>query len=186
MEYVQGGDCYTLLQGVGALSEDWARQYMAEMVLALEHLHNKRIVHRDLKPDNILINADGHLKLTDFGLSDMGLMDKSELSVFATPTTPQIPINGRGMRSPRRGGVSPSRDKTEFEFTSRRQSPERRPSSPSRRPTSPSRRPISPSRAPLDFESDDRYAATAGARLGRIAGDLEAVRAPSEREREWG
>ena len=40
---------------------------MAEMVLALEHLHNKRIVHRDLKPDNILINADGHLKLTDFG-----------------------------------------------------------------------------------------------------------------------
>jgi len=87
MEYVQGGDCYTLLQELGALPEDWARQYMAEMVLALDYLHTKRIIHRDLKPDNILINADGHLKLTDFGLSDMGLMDKSE-SVLATPTTP--------------------------------------------------------------------------------------------------
>jgi serine/threonine protein kinase len=61
-----------LLQEIGALPEDWARQYMAEMVLALEYLHNKRIVHRDLKPDNILINTDGHLKLTDFGLSNMG------------------------------------------------------------------------------------------------------------------
>jgi len=75
-------------------------QYMAEMVLALEHLHNKRIVHRDLKPDNILINADGHLKLTDFGLSDMGLMDKSE-SVLATPTTPACMTPARP-RSPAR------------------------------------------------------------------------------------
>jgi len=73
---------------------------MAEMVLALEHLHNKRIVHRDLKPDNILINADGHLKLTDFGLSDMGLMDKSE-SVLATPTTPACMTPARP-RSPAR------------------------------------------------------------------------------------
>ena len=101
MEYVQGGDCYTLLQELGALPEDWARQYMAEMVLALEHLHNKRIVHRDLKPDNILINADGHLKLTDFGLSDMGLMDKSE-SVLATPTTPACMTPAGRPRSPMR------------------------------------------------------------------------------------
>ncbi|EKX34402.1 hypothetical protein GUITHDRAFT_56792, partial [Guillardia theta CCMP2712] len=100
MEYVQGGDCYTLLQGIGSLSEEWARQYMAEMVLALEYLHNKRIIHRDLKPDNILINSDGHLKLTDFGLSDMGLMDKSELSVLATPTTPAGMTPAR-LRSPR-------------------------------------------------------------------------------------
>ena len=100
MEYIQGGDCYTLLQELGALPEDWARQYMAEMVLALEYLHNKRIIHRDLKPDNILINADGHLKLTDFGLSDMGLMDKSE-TVLATPTTPAMLTPARP-RSPTR------------------------------------------------------------------------------------
>ena len=78
----QGGDCYTLLQEIGALPEDWARQYMAEMVLALEYLHIKRIVHRDLKPDNILINADGHLKLTDFGLSNMGILSCTVPYVF--------------------------------------------------------------------------------------------------------
>ena len=130
MEYVQGGDCYTLLQELGALTEDWARQYMAEMVLALEHLHGKRIVHRDLKPDNILINADGHLKLTDFGLSDMGLMDKSE-SVLATPTTPACMTPARP-RSPlrradrnqdrnERSPVRPRQDLSEWQEWTHRQ-----------------------------------------------------------------
>lgn len=52
-----------------------ARLYFAETVLALEYLHNYGIVHRDLKPDNLLINSFGHIKLTDFGLSKMGLMN---------------------------------------------------------------------------------------------------------------
>jgi len=51
-----------------------ARLYFAEMVLAVEYLHSYGIVHRDLKPDNLLITALGHIKLTDFGLSKMGLM----------------------------------------------------------------------------------------------------------------
>jgi microtubule-associated serine/threonine kinase len=51
-----------------------ARLYFAEMVLAVEYLHSYGIVHRDLKPDNLLITAMGHIKLTDFGLSKMGLM----------------------------------------------------------------------------------------------------------------
>ncbi|XP_063726921.1 microtubule-associated serine/threonine-protein kinase 2-like isoform X4 [Symsagittifera roscoffensis] len=74
MEYVDGGDVGTLLKNVGALPYDLARMYFAETVLAVEYLHSYGIVHRDLKPDNLLITSEGHIKLTDFGLSRMGLM----------------------------------------------------------------------------------------------------------------
>lgn len=74
MEYVEGGDCATLLKNIGPLPPDMARFYFAETVLAVEYLHSYGIVHRDLKPDNLLITALGHIKLTDFGLSKMGLM----------------------------------------------------------------------------------------------------------------
>ncbi|XP_030623108.1 microtubule-associated serine/threonine-protein kinase 4 [Chanos chanos] len=75
MEYVEGGDCATLLKNMGPLPVDMARMYFAETVLALEYLHNYGIVHRDLKPDNLLVTSMGHIKLTDFGLSKMGLMN---------------------------------------------------------------------------------------------------------------
>ncbi|CAM4474427.1 unnamed protein product [Leuciscus chuanchicus] len=75
MEYVEGGDCATLLKNIGALPVEMARMYFAETVLALEYIHNYGIVHRDLKPDNLLITSMGHIKLTDFGLSKMGLMN---------------------------------------------------------------------------------------------------------------
>uniref|UniRef100_H3AA87 non-specific serine/threonine protein kinase n=1 Tax=Latimeria chalumnae TaxID=7897 RepID=H3AA87_LATCH len=75
MEYVEGGDCATLLKNMGPLPVDMARMYFAETVLALEYLHNYGIVHRDLKPDNLLITSMGHIKLTDFGLSKVGLMN---------------------------------------------------------------------------------------------------------------
>ncbi|XP_040998273.1 probable serine/threonine protein kinase IRE4 isoform X1 [Juglans microcarpa x Juglans regia] len=81
MEYLNGGDLYSLLRNVGCLEEDVARIYVAELVLALEYLHSLGIVHRDLKPDNILIAHDGHIKLTDFGLSKIGLINSTmELS----------------------------------------------------------------------------------------------------------
>ncbi|KPP73821.1 microtubule-associated serine/threonine-protein kinase 4-like, partial [Scleropages formosus] len=75
MEYVEGGDCATLLKNMGPLPVDMARMYFAETVLALEYLHNYGIVHRDLKPDNLLVTLMGHIKLTDFGLSKVGLMN---------------------------------------------------------------------------------------------------------------
>ncbi|ORX34130.1 hypothetical protein BD324DRAFT_584008 [Kockovaella imperatae] len=76
MEYLNGGDCATLIKTLGGLSEDWARNYIAEVVLGLDYLHTRNIVHRDIKPDNLLIDSRGHLKLTDFGLSRIGLLNR--------------------------------------------------------------------------------------------------------------
>ncbi|XP_061340467.1 probable serine/threonine protein kinase IRE [Gastrolobium bilobum] len=78
MEYLNGGDLYSLLRNLGCLDEDMARVYIAEVVLALEYLHSLNVIHRDLKPDNLLIGQDGHIKLTDFGLSRVGLINSTE------------------------------------------------------------------------------------------------------------
>ena len=77
MEYVEGGDVRTLLNNIETLPEEITRMYAAEVVLALEYLHSYGIVHRDLKPDNLLITSLGHIKLTDFGLSKVGLMRRA-------------------------------------------------------------------------------------------------------------
>ncbi|CAN8270243.1 unnamed protein product [Cochlearia groenlandica] len=78
MEYLNGGDLYSLLRNLGCLEEDIVRVYIAEVVLALEYLHSEGVVHRDLKPDNLLIAHDGHVKLTDFGLSKVGLINSTD------------------------------------------------------------------------------------------------------------
>ncbi|KAJ7228508.1 hypothetical protein GGX14DRAFT_413513 [Mycena pura] len=76
MEYLNGGDCAALLKSLGSLPEEWTKNYIAEVILGLEYLHQRGIVHRDLKPDNLLIDQHGHLKLTDFGLSRIGLLGR--------------------------------------------------------------------------------------------------------------
>ncbi|XP_057475698.1 probable serine/threonine protein kinase IRE isoform X2 [Actinidia eriantha] len=78
MEYLNGGDLYSLLRNLGCLDEEMARVYLAELVLALEYLHSLNVIHRDLKPDNLLIGPDGHIKLTDFGLSKVGLINSTD------------------------------------------------------------------------------------------------------------
>jgi serine/threonine protein kinase len=77
MEYMPGGDLYSLLKVLCYFDEPITKHYIAEIVLALEYLHKHGIAHRDLKPDNILISEDGHLKLVDFGLSKIGLLGKN-------------------------------------------------------------------------------------------------------------
>ncbi|KAI9017809.1 kinase-like domain-containing protein [Gaertneriomyces semiglobifer] len=69
MEFLPGGDLMTMLIKYDTFSEDVTRFYMAECVCAIEAVHSLGYVHRDIKPDNILIDKDGHVKLSDFGLS---------------------------------------------------------------------------------------------------------------------
>ncbi|XP_077137291.1 microtubule-associated serine/threonine-protein kinase 4-like [Ranitomeya variabilis] len=74
MQYVGGGDCRTLLMTRGPFPVPLAHLYFAEAVLGVEYLHSYGVVHRDLKPDNLLITSAGHIKVTDFGLSKVGVM----------------------------------------------------------------------------------------------------------------
>ncbi|XP_007898866.1 serine/threonine-protein kinase LATS2 isoform X2 [Callorhinchus milii] len=68
MDYIPGGDMMSLLIRMGVFQESLARFYIAELTLAIESVHKMGFIHRDIKPDNILIDLDGHIKLTDFGL----------------------------------------------------------------------------------------------------------------------
>lgn len=69
LDFLNGGDLYTHIMNYGKFKENRARFYTAEIVLAIDHLHKKGIVYRDLKPQNIMLDNEGHIKLTDFGLS---------------------------------------------------------------------------------------------------------------------
>ncbi|XP_023514772.1 serine/threonine-protein kinase 38-like [Cucurbita pepo subsp. pepo] len=68
MEYLPGGDMMTLLMRKDTLTDDEARFYVGEIVLAIESIHRHNYIHRDIKPDNLLLDKFGHLRLSDFGL----------------------------------------------------------------------------------------------------------------------
>ena len=80
MEFLPGGDLMSLLMARDILPEQEAKFYAAEIVMAIESVHKLDCIHRDLKPDNVLIDADGHIKLSDFGLTkklDIKLIDNN-------------------------------------------------------------------------------------------------------------
>uniref|UniRef100_A0A669E2G2 Serine/threonine-protein kinase greatwall n=1 Tax=Oreochromis niloticus TaxID=8128 RepID=A0A669E2G2_ORENI len=88
MEYLIGGDVKSLLHIYGYFDQDMAVKYISEVALALDYLHRHGIIHRDLKPDNMLISNEGHIKLTDFGLSKVKL--DRELNLMDILTTPSL------------------------------------------------------------------------------------------------
>ncbi|KAA1138042.1 hypothetical protein PGTUg99_025552 [Puccinia graminis f. sp. tritici] len=99
MDYKSGGELFHHLQKEGRFTEERARFYTAEIVLALEHLHMYNIVYRDLKPENILLDATGHIVLCDFGLSKPNL-NQDELTTTFCGTTeylaPEVLLDDHG------------------------------------------------------------------------------------------
>ncbi|KAF6005454.1 hypothetical protein F1559_005043 [Cyanidiococcus yangmingshanensis] len=98
LEYVSGGDMYNLLERYGYVSEDALRFYVAEVALALGHLHARGYVCRDLKVENVLIDRHGHVRLTDFGLAGRdadGCIDRSGTPLYQAPEVLRGERHGR-------------------------------------------------------------------------------------------
>ena len=82
LEYLSGGELFTLLERERVFLEDAASFYLGEITLALGHLHTNGIIYRDLKPENIMLNSKGHVVLTDFGLSKESLYGDATTHTF--------------------------------------------------------------------------------------------------------
>ncbi|RDB23235.1 Serine/threonine-protein kinase sck1 [Hypsizygus marmoreus] len=98
-DFKSGGELFWHLQRETRFSEERARFYIAELILALEHLHKFDIVYRDLKPENILLDATGHVALCDFGLSKADLRSDELTTTFCGTTeylAPEILLSEQG------------------------------------------------------------------------------------------
>ena len=70
LEHASGGEVLDMIMSKGKLTEDQARKYIRQIVSALDYCHSKKIVHRDLKAENLLLDDEDNIKISDFGLSN--------------------------------------------------------------------------------------------------------------------
>uniref|UniRef100_A0A671N0X2 non-specific serine/threonine protein kinase n=1 Tax=Sinocyclocheilus anshuiensis TaxID=1608454 RepID=A0A671N0X2_9TELE len=98
LDFLRGGDLFTRLSKEVMFTEEDVKFYLAELALALDHLHGLGIIYRDLKPENILLDNDGHIKLTDFGLSKESIDDENKAYSFCGTVEYMAPevVNRRG------------------------------------------------------------------------------------------
>lgn len=97
--FMSGGELFWHLQKEGRFNETRAKFYIAELILALQHLHQYNIVYRDLKPENILLDANGHVALCDFGLSKANLTKDATTNTFCGTTeylAPEVLLDEQG------------------------------------------------------------------------------------------
>ncbi|XP_077910609.1 ribosomal protein S6 kinase alpha-2 isoform X9 [Halichoerus grypus] len=98
LDFLRGGDLFSRLSKEVMFTEEDVKFYLAELALALDHLHGLGIIYRDLKPENILLDEEGHIKITDFGLSKEAIdHDKRAYSFCGTIEymAPEV-VNRRG------------------------------------------------------------------------------------------
>ncbi|KAF5104721.1 hypothetical protein DV453_005129 [Geotrichum candidum] len=98
-DYMSGGELFWHLQKEGKFNEARAKFYIAELIIALDHLHESGIVYRDLKPENILLDANGHIALCDFGLSKANLSTDGTTNTFCGTTeylAPEVLLDDAG------------------------------------------------------------------------------------------
>uniref|UniRef100_A0A8B9GIQ3 non-specific serine/threonine protein kinase n=1 Tax=Amazona collaria TaxID=241587 RepID=A0A8B9GIQ3_9PSIT len=98
LDFLRGGDVFTRLSKEVMFTEEDVKFYLAELALALDHLHSLGIVYRDLKPENILLDEAGHIKLTDFGLSKESVDQEKKAYSFCGTVEYMAPevVNRRG------------------------------------------------------------------------------------------
>lgn len=82
LDYINGGELFVHLQRDGCFSEERSRLYTAMLICALDHLHKLNIIYRDIKPENILIDMNGAIKLTDFGLCKENISNDCRTNTF--------------------------------------------------------------------------------------------------------
>ncbi|XP_011040527.1 PREDICTED: serine/threonine-protein kinase tricorner-like [Populus euphratica] len=109
MEYLPGGDMMTLLMRKDTLTEDEARFYVGQTVLAIESIHKHNYIHRDIKPDNLLLDKNGHMKLSDFGLCKP--LDSSSFPNFREDDS----AGGRNLKPLAEGNKPPTPRRTQQE-----------------------------------------------------------------------
>ncbi|NXU18750.1 KS6A3 kinase, partial [Pardalotus punctatus] len=98
LDFLRGGDLFTRLSKEVMFTEDDVKFYLAELALALDHLHSLGIIYRDLKPENILLDEEGRIKLTDFGLSKESIDHEKKAYSFCGTVEYMAPevVNRRG------------------------------------------------------------------------------------------